>query len=222
MTPTIIFDFDGTLAVGHGPVLAYARFVSTAAKPGYLERVDAALSDFDAGATTYRDGYDVVGSLAALDGVSPETMAAAYANSREHLATELAPVNTMPGLDDFLAALHRDARLLLATNAPEAGVDRALGEWGVRDHFDELYFTVGKPAGLSAIVERAQTHGPVLAVGDIVEFDLAPALALGADTALVGATAELSPASVTMRGTSLSDLKEDIATWAADAAASAF
>lgn len=220
MTPTIILDLDGTLALGHGPVLAYARHVAPAAAAGYLERVDDALAAFDAGDATYRDGYDVVGSLARADGVDADTMGAAYASSREQLGTDAAPVTTMPGLDAFLAGLAEHARLVLATNAPEVGIDRLLAAWGVRERFDAVHCTVGKPAGLAAIVERAIADGPVLAIGDIAEFDLAPAAALGADTALVGATAATSPASVTMRGATLADLRGDIQTWAATAASS--
>lgn len=220
MTPSIIFDFDGTLAVGQGPVLAYARLAATTAGESYLDRVEEALAAFEAGDATYRDGYAVVGSLASEAGVDAEAMSAAYSGSREQLGTELAPVETMPDLDGFLAGLGEHARLLLATNAPEVGVDRVLDAWGVRERFDSLHFEVGKPAGLEALVRARIAHGPVLAIGDIAEFDLEPARALGADTALVGATADSSPASVTMRGASLADLRGDIETWAATAASS--
>lgn len=35
MPATIIFDFDGTLAVGNGPVLAYAGQVAAVAGDGF-------------------------------------------------------------------------------------------------------------------------------------------------------------------------------------------
>lgn len=218
MSPSIIFDFDGTLAVGDGPVLAYARYVAPAAAPDYLERVESALKDFATGASEYRDGYDVVGSLAIADGVSAQTMSAAYMNSRELLATSEAPVTTVADLRDFLGTLAGNARLHLATNAPGTGVDRALEQWGVRDLFTALHFNVGKPDGLVPILTEALRTGPVLAVGDIVAFDLAPAIELGADTVLVGATAHASTAPVTLRAASLNDLKNDITAWAANAA----
>ena len=219
MRPSIIFDFDGTLAIGHGPVLAYARFVADAAGPQFVERVESELANYDAGATEYRDGYNIVASLAEADGVEDKTMAAAYTRSREELGTARAPVRSMPRLDNFLATVGQYARLVLATNAPQEGVGRVLENWGVHNSFDELHFRVGKPAGLSAIVEAELADGPVLAVGDIVEYDLAPALGLGADTALVGATAATSTAHVTMRGASLEHLESDIHTWAVQAAA---
>lgn len=220
MTPSIVFDFDGTLAIGHGPVRAYTQQIASAAGPGFAERVEAELVRFDAGQAEFRDGYDIVGSLARSEGVDDETLQAAYLASRAQLGTGLARVDTMPDLDAFLTGLGRSARLVLATNAPEQGIDRVLATWGVRDRFAELHFAIGKPAGLTRLITALRERGPVLSIGDIAEFDLAPARALGADTALVGATAALSPASVTLRGPSLAALRTDIETWAATAASS--
>ncbi|WP_293697083.1 HAD family hydrolase [uncultured Agrococcus sp.] len=217
MTRTIVFDFDGTLAIGHGPVLAFADCVAPLAGKDYLARVKAALDEYDAGRSDFRDGYHIVGALAADDGVVADALSDAYSRSRDVLGTEEAPVQTIDGLDEFLAGLGRHARIVLATNAPAAGIERVLNAWSVRDRFDDVRVSVGKPAGLTPVIEQALEHGPVLAIGDIVEFDLAPALALGADTALVGATAATSSASVTMRGATLTDLRPDIETWAATA-----
>ena len=218
MPATIIFDFDGTLAVGNGPVLAYARQVAEVAGDGFLQRVEAGIAAFEAGNSPYRDGYDVVGSLATAAGVTDAQLSRAYQRSRELLGTEQAPVSTMPGLDGFLSGLRRHARLVLATNAPEVGVDKVLDAWGVRGAFDALHFAIGKPAGLAAVVRDTLAEGPVLAVGDIAEYDLAPAWSQGADTALVGATAADDSITVTMRGRSLADLRTAIETWAAAAA----
>lgn len=220
MAPSIVFDFDGTLAVGHGPVLAYANIIAPYAAPGFIDRVHVELERFDSGVTVYRDGYDVVGSLARLAGVSVATTQTAYDGSRSLLGTAAAPVSTMPGLAEFLTTLSAHVTLVLATNAPEAGVDRVLDDWGVSSSFTEKHFAIGKPAGLSNLVERLRESGPVLTIGDIAEFDLTPAAELGADTALVGATALHSPASVTMRGSSLAAIRADIEAWAATAASS--
>ncbi|HIY67052.1 MAG TPA: HAD family hydrolase [Candidatus Agrococcus pullicola] len=217
MTRTIVFDFDGTLAIGHGPVLAFADCVAPLAGKDYLARVKTALDEYDAGRGNHRDGYHVVGALAAEDGVAAEALSDAYSRSRDVLGTADAPVQTIDNLGEFLAGLRRHARIVLATNAPAAGIERVLNAWGVRDRFDDVRVSVGKPAGLTPIIEQALESGPVLAIGDIVEYDLAPAIALGADTALVGATAATSPASVTMRGATLTDLRPDIEAWAATA-----
>lgn len=218
MSPSIIFDFDGTLALGSGPVIDYARRVAPSARDGFLARVDDELAAFRAGPSRYRDGYDIVGSLARTDGVDAVALDRAYMASRQHLGTELAPVETMPELADFLGLLATRARLLLATNAPATGIDSVLTAWGVRELFAERLYQVGKPSGLLPVVRDALAHGPVLAIGDIVELDLDPALTLGADTALVGATAAHAPAQVTMRGRELADLRDDIQTWSATAA----
>lgn len=220
MAPSIVFDFDGTLATGHGPVREYARIVAPLAGTGFADRVDAELEHFDAGLSSYRDGYDVVGSLARESGVPEAKTQAAYDGSREALGTELAPVSTMPDLADFLAGLAQTATLVLATNAPNVGVDRVLDSWGVSEYFTEMHFAIGKPTGLTRLVTRLRESGPVLTIGDIAEFDLTPASELGADTALVGATALHSPASVTMRGSSLAAIRADIEAWAATAASS--
>lgn len=214
VTSTIVFDFDGTVIVGNGPVLAYAREMARFAPDGFLARAEAEIAAFEAGnAGRYRDGYDVVGILGDEAGVPAEQRQLAYLASRELLGSAH-PADPAPGLADILSRLPDETRVILATNAPEAGVADALTGWGIREHFDELLFNTGKPAGLGAIIERALKDGPVLSVGDIVINDLAPATELGADTALVGATALTSPASVTMRATTLAELADQIVAWA--------
>ncbi|MBV0896113.1 HAD family hydrolase [Microbacterium sp. NC79] len=219
MTPSIVFDFDGTLALGHGPVIAFARAIADQAGPDYLARVDESLAAYDAGSTEYRDGYDIVTQFAKADGVSAEALQVAYNVSRESLGTDAGSVGTMDDLAGFLKTVGTSARLVLATNAPETGVDRVLDAWGVTDLFDEKHFTVGKPAGLGGLVSRLLADGPVLSIGDIAINDLLPAQELGADTALVGATAQTSPINTTMRGASLAALRSDIEAWVASAAA---
>ncbi|MDT0158702.1 HAD family hydrolase [Microbacterium sp. ARD32] len=217
MNPTIIFDFDGTVAVGDGPVRAFARFAAESAGADYLERVGTALADYDRGSSSFRDGYDVVGTLARTDGVDEATLSAAYAHSRTRLGTADAPVQAAEGLAELLAELDPRVRVVLATNAPEDGIPALLVEWGIADRFTATHFVVGKPAGLGALVTEALEHGPVLSIGDIFVNDLAPAHELGADTALVGATAATSPEQPTFRAAALSELVPDIRRWADDA-----
>lgn len=206
VTPSIVFDFDGTLAVGHGPVLAYALCVEPEGGKDFLVRVERELRRFDDGQSPYRDGYDIVAKLAAELGVDDGAMSIAYSRSRELLGSEKAPVEHVRGIEDIFLQLKGHARLVLATNAPAAGVIELLRQWGIAEFFDQLHFVVGKPAGLLPIISELQKDGPVLAVGDIYEFDLAPAVQLGADTALVGATVSTSEAKVSMRGRSIADL----------------
>ena len=214
MASTIVFDFDGTVVVGNGPVLAYARQMARYADDEFLNGAIATIEEFEAGRTDrFRDGYDVVGTLATEAGITSDDRQRAYLASREQLGSA-APAAAAPGLKRILEQLPDETRVVLATNAPEAGVVQALGGWGVLDHFDEFIYNTGKPRGLTAIIERVLADGPVLSVGDIVENDLAPAAELGADTALVGATAATSTASVTMRALTLAELADQIVAWA--------
>ena len=215
MTCSIVFDFDGTLAIGHGPVLAYAKAVAPAARAGFLDRVESELRFYDGGQSDYRDGYHVVAEVAAADGVPSGAMNQAYRESRAVLGTDLAPVDAPEGLLAILDALRGLAELHIATNAPAIGVEQVLESWGVGPYIDHLHTEVGKPRGLYPILEGLLAAGPVLSVGDIYEFDLKPAHDLGADTALVGAAATTSPVNVTMRGATLSDLRLDLVRWAA-------
>lgn len=223
MRPSIVFDFDGTLALGHGPVRAYAVCLADTFGSNrggvFLANVEAALQAYDEGASEYRDGYHVVGALGESEGASAAQLGEAYLRSRSLLGTQDGPVEGVEGLAELLAELGRRARLVLATNAPAAGVTELLDTWGVRERFDELHFDIGKPAGLEQLVCRLIADGPVLSIGDIAEFDLVPAAAFGADTALVGARSASHPGSVTMRGRSLAEIRGDIETWV-DAAAS--
>lgn len=214
MRPTIVFDFDGTLALGDGPITAFARAIAESTGDArFIDRADAALADFATGETDYRDGYDAVTRVATGDGVSAATIGAAYDLSRTLLGTADALVAPPAGITEFLDRVGAHARLVLATNAPGDGVTEVLTAWGIARAFEDFHFTVGKPAGLIPVLRDALARGPVLSVGDIVALDLAPAQDLGADTALVGATAARSTASVTMRGSSLADLYDPIIAW---------
>ncbi|WP_312676557.1 HAD family hydrolase [Microbacterium sp.] len=220
MTPTIILDFDGTVALGPGPVEAFARAVGAAADDAdFVSRAMAAVAEFEDGTGSGRDGYDVVSSLAVREGVAAEALEAAYQSSRAQLGSADALVSPPAGFAVFLRRIRARADVVLATNAPGAGIIALLDGWGVGDAFTALHFTVGKPAGLTPIIRAALERGPVLSVGDIEEYDLRPAAALGADTALVGATALRSTTDVTLRGRTLADLYDSIDAWARASAA---
>lgn len=216
MSPTILFDFDGTLALGDGPIRAFAREIATRVQDeDFIDRADAALTAFESGERNYRDGYDAVTSVAVADGVDRDVIGASYDASRAILGSAGATVTPPAGLAEFLERVAADSSLELATNAPGSGVLAVLESWGVAEAFDAMHFSVGKPDGLVPVLTAALDRGPVLSIGDIFEFDLAPAANLGADTALVGATASRSTAATTMRGVSLADLYDEIVDWVA-------
>ncbi|QAY71450.1 HAD family hydrolase [Xylanimonas protaetiae] len=217
--PTVVFDFDGTLALGHGPVIAYARHVAdTLGDRRLVDDAIDALALVDAGDAAFLDGYDAVRRLALARGAGAGELEDAYQASRAQLGTAAAPVVAPPGLGAFLAALRRDARLVLATNAPATGAAAALEQLGAAEHLVERHYAIGKPAGLAAVVGAHLARGPVLSVGDIWDYDLAPAAALGAATALVGPAATRTDLMPDLRGATLADLYDDIRSWAASAA----
>lgn len=213
---TVIFDFDGTIAMGNGPVDAYARcVVGGSDTPGLAQAIAAAQAKLTRQPGAYRDGYDAVAAAALGMGVTNGVLSAAYLRSRELLATADAPVTAAPGLTEFLDTLGDFAQLVLVTNAPDIRVAEALEVLGVAQFFERRVCSAGKPGGLAAQVAVALQYGPVLSVGDIYEFDLAPARVLGADTALVGPAATEHGHLATFAAKRLEQLYGDIQMWAA-------
>lgn len=220
---TLLFDFDGTVALGSGPVLAYARLAAEALGPRDAETfaatIAASLLDYPHGrvpGTDAIDGYDLVRIRAAERGIDPQVLGRAYLASREQLATPLAPVHAPAGFADFLAGLRGEAILLVATNAPATRLDAALEELGLHELFDAVYPSVGKPDGLVPIVDDWLEHGDVLSIGDIWVNDLAPARARGALTALVGPDQdEADAATPDIRVQSMPELYPFITAWLA-------
>ncbi len=211
--PVLIFDFDGTVALGDGPLLAYARAVAahTASAEAFVSSVAARLA---APAGDVIDGYDIVRRLSLDAGVGEAALAAAYADSRTRLGGADAPVSTAPGLAAFLAAT--DAERLLVTNAPATRLDHALAAMGLNGLFDRVVTDAGKPAGLDALLDDLGDGVAVLAIGDVWRNDLAPAHARGHATALVGGY--IDPAArPTFRADTLDELLPALAAWVAAA-----
>ncbi|NYI41073.1 HAD family hydrolase [Demequina lutea] len=215
MSTTVIFDFDGTLTVGSGPVDAYAGEVAAlVGDQDIVAAVAAHLASFEAGESEFIDGYDVVRHVAHERGVSGATLTSAYERSRERLATESVPITAPDGLAEFLEDLLTVADVVLATNAPATRLPEALEMLGVSGVLTSHHTSVGKPDGLSSIVADAMKHGRVLSVGDVYANDLEPAAARGASTALVGPTWRTFSGQVTMAARTLPELYLPIKTWA--------
>lgn len=216
MTRTVIFDFDGTLALGDGPIRAYARSLAAELDSPQAEaEALAALDAFEAGLTDARDGYHAVREVAERHGIDGDGVRRAYLRSREVLATDAAPIHAPEGLSDFLARLAEHARLVLVTNSPPIRIDEALVELGAAAHLAAVVCDARKPEGITTVVEDAIARGPVLSVGDIYAYDLEPAARLGADTAAVGVSAGQVRDRVTMAAERLEDLYDAIEAWAA-------
>jgi FMN phosphatase YigB (HAD superfamily) len=232
-TTVLLLDFDGTVAVGHGPVHAYARAAAASLAPTvaarFRDEAEAAIEAWGTGAdgtTTDEllplDGYDLVRVLAERHGVGPHALSAAYLASRHALGTADAPVAAPDGLADLLAEIRPHATIVLATNAPQIRLVETLTDLGVAPLLDRILTEVGKPAGMPRLLDAvgATPQGParVLSVGDVWVNDLAPVAARGHATALVARTPP-SQARPTYLGPDLPSLYPDLHQWVADGVA---
>lgn len=183
MNSILLFDFDGTIALGDGPVLAYAQQVAAALGDDgtFIDDIRTALATADDGSL---DGYDAVRRVAESRGADARLLSAAYFASRAHLGTADAPIAAPDGLADFLESA--DAERILVTNAPAIRIVDALETLGLGGLFDRIVTDARKPNGLEAVLADLPADARVLSIGDIWHNDLAPAHARGHATALVG------------------------------------
>ena len=164
----LVFDFDGTVSLGLGPVRSYARFISEglpiADATAFLAAVDSGLAlqshladdepvDHTVAGSVAIDGYDLVRLVSLGFPVTAADRDQAYLRSRHELATDAAPVAAPTGLADFLAEAREHAHLVLATNAPDIRITETLNTIGLSESFDVVYTSVGKPAGLESILD---------------------------------------------------------------------
>lgn len=220
---TLVFDFDGTVSLGDGPVLRYAHHVAETlpgddARTRFAAAVAAGLRDIGRphGAI---DGYALVQGLAARHEVPERLLSAAFLASRAELGGPHAPVVAPAGLGCFLRGLEGRAIRVLVTNSPAVRIPEALAALGIAGAFDEVVTGAGKPAGMGAVLDRldpGSAAGPpaarLLSVGDLWVNDLEPAHARGFRTALVGpaASADDRP---TYRAATVAGLYADIRAW---------
>ena len=212
---TVVFDFDGTLSWGDGPILSYAHHASAATSDpaGFLAQVTRSLQTPEIAI----DGYDLVRQLATGAGVSEIQLAAAYRASRHELASAAAPISAPAEVRAFLDSLAPHATLVLATNAPETRLDAALRELGLDGRFDAIHTDTNKPAGLEDVLDRwsSPKHpGGLLSIGDVWANDLEPAARRGSATALVGPHHQRVDISPTFRAETLPELYSPVLAWA--------
>lgn len=195
----LVLDFDGTVCLGDEPMLRYAHEVARVAGeagPGIVQRVTEFLLDGDhreePALARAQDGYQVAARLGWAAGASREDLQQAYQLSRVPLHAGEVAVHAPEGLAELLAELAGRIRIVLVTNAPDAGLHRVLDRLGLGGSFHEVHGDAGKPEGMTPILTGLlQQHGiadqpqRLLSIGDIWRNDLEPAQALGARTALV-------------------------------------
>jgi FMN phosphatase YigB (HAD superfamily) len=205
----LLFDFDGTIALGDGPVLAYAQQVADALgdQDGFVDGIRAQLASADEESL---DGYDAVRRAAEERGADAALLSTAYLASRAQLATADAPIEAPEGLAAFLA--DADAERVLVTNAPAIRIAEALDALGLAGLFDRVVTDARKPAGLEAVLADLPAGARVLSVGDIWHNDLAPAHARGHATALIGGFPD-PHATPTFRAAEFSTLVPQLEAW---------
>lgn len=204
----VVLDFDGTVAVGDEPVLAYFRGVAGPA-------AEELFAPWAASGTGFRDGYALVADWARRNGVEESARSAAYAASRDALHSGRAAVTAPPGLAALLRSRPADVRCVLVTNAPVDGIEPVLDRLGLSGQVDELIGDAGKPRGMPAILTSLLgdlAPDRLLSVGDVWRNDLEPAAAIGAATAFIDRFG-LGEGSPTFRGRSLEELLPDIERW---------
>lgn len=188
---TVIFDFDGTLTTGDDIARRYALEASQAVAYDECDAYESEVAAGFRGVGLQRwnaglDGFDMVHRCARDHHAPEDALNRAYLRSREAIATGEVEINAPDGLSTFLHRLQ--AHKILVTNSPKVGIGQALTRMDIANCIDAIYTSVGKPEGLTPILQSAcEEEGPqgVLCVGDIWENDLLPAFALGCSTALI-------------------------------------
>lgn len=218
---TLVFDFDGTISLGTGPVLAYARCLAeqlpVEQAPAFLSEIEEGLAAHPSGQVPDSgaiDGYDLVRLVVARYDADPARLGEAYLASRAHLAAAGAPISAPEGLAEFIrGAKANGARIVLATNAPNIRITEAIVALGLDGLFDAVYTAVGKPAGFEPLLDELLPTGPLLSIGDVWANDLAPVAARGGATALVGTGPD--DTSPTFQAENLPELYPAITAWLA-------
>ncbi|MGD8195452.1 HAD family hydrolase [Herbiconiux sp. P18] len=227
---TIVFDFDGTISLGDGPVLRYAHHVAETLPPEARARFDAEVSAGLPGvgrSADALDGYALVQTLAARHDVPAAELSAAFLASRAELGGAVAPVTAPEGLAGFLDDLDGRALRVLATNSPDIRIVEALEALGLAGRFDLVITDAGKPGGMHAVLDRVDP-GPeagspgerLLSIGDLWVNDLAPAHDRGFSTAFVGAEPPAG-ARPTFSAPDVSGLYDAIDAWLGDSRSAA-
>lgn len=214
--PVLVFDFDGTVALGEGPVMAYGRSVAEQlaepARGALLASLAESLCPVSPADSAARDGYDRVRTLALAVGADDRSLRAGYEHSRASLGLAAAPIRPPAGLATFLTEHAGIARRVLVTNAPSTRLPEALALLGLASGFDQVFTDAGKPDGFPALLATLGAEAPLVSIGDVWENDLAPAQAAGFHTALVGGRRPVE-ATPDLSGESVTDLLPALTAW---------
>jgi len=185
---TVGLDADDTL--WHNETifrLTHARFVDLLDDHGDRETIEARLAEVER-RNLRLYGYGVKGfTLSMIEtamelcdgGAPPEVVREILAAGREMLAH---PVETLPGVDEALAALSEQYRLILITKGDLLDQERKLAASGLGDLFAAVEIVSEKDSGTYRRVFDRHGTGPHQAVmaGNSMKSDVLPALEAGA------------------------------------------
>ena len=185
---TVGLDADDTL--WHNETifrLTHARFVDLLDDHGDLETIEARLADVER-RNLRLYGYGVKGfTLSMIEtamelcdgGAPPEVVREILAAGREMLAH---PVETLPGVDEVVAELAENYRLVLITKGDLLDQERKLAASGLGDRFAAVEIVSEKDRATYERVFTRHGTGPAEAVmaGNSMKSDVLPAIEAGA------------------------------------------
>ena len=207
-TLLLVVDFDGSVSRGDGPVRAYARRSAATLPPAAAEHYLALFERYLAAgvaaaaevpdplaAAALRESVDHWGAALLLAervfGVAPDAVAAAFVGARQDMLDPACEIEVVRPLLETLAEVRGAARVVLATNSPQAGLGPLLGRLGVAAAFDAVRADAGKPEGMRALLRRelgtAGLAEPwrAFSLGDHYRNEIAPAVEIGAATGYI-------------------------------------
>ncbi|WP_165831817.1 HAD family hydrolase [Brachybacterium endophyticum] len=222
--PVVVFDFDGTVCLGEGPVLAYAEAACDRMEPADAERVRAGFQDWLQGDAAEQHGDAYVALAALARPILGEQLSEAYLDSRRRLVEEDLGVHPPEGLTQLLDDLEAaDCERVLLTNAPATGMEHTLAHLGVRTRFDQIVVSARKPSRMPTHLRTLLADQPphrLASIGDNWTNDVAPAVELGALGLLVtgawGSSALPPEADAALRAPQLADLAPTLRSFAGD------
>lgn len=219
MRGLLLFDFDGTLYRGDAPFRFYAREIARAMsgkhRKTYLSQVEAHLGGQTG--VVAGDNWEAVVKLALPYVQDPDLFNDAFLATRTYMMSEECELEVPPDLRRFLSRAHGRVVLAVASNSPEQAALPLLDKLGLRDSFDTVRHSTGKPAGLLPLAdELIDQYGLnprlVMSIGDHYVNDIAPALERGWITAHISPRG-YHPGPSTYQGRQLEDVLPYARAW---------
>ena len=146
----------------------------------------------------------------------PANHGKAFLRVRDIMAAPDFEMLPIPGLAEMVEGLKGKVVQVLATNSPQPDSEAILTKVGLMGHFDRMFFQSRKPAGLKAIFQEiSDTYSvpmeAILSVGDNLVNEIAPARAMGCQTAFIDPHALGDDDDADLRVTSMSELMPTLA-----------